>query len=282
MLLVEKRVRSGRAFTLIELLVVIAIIAILAAILFPVFAQVREKARQSACISNLKQISDALQMYQTEYDDWMPPRCISCNDAPVYTWPTLIFPYVKSQEVFVCPDGENQKFTPDSSRIHNANGTATNKQYCGLATNDGSSDSVAKVNKLSIALNLIPNAAGNATVNGWSTPGFWNAATPKNGFVGNGTDDALCVAAVEDSAGTIRLVDAINGSVAANVCTEGNSILAISKERGTDHFPDATSSKVAYRHSGGFTAVFGDGHAKWRRWGKTTPCDWSIQDDHCP
>jgi prepilin-type N-terminal cleavage/methylation domain-containing protein len=65
-----KRPRTG--FTLIELLVVIAIIAILAAILFPVFAQAREKARQSGCLSNLKQIGTALMMYTQDYDEAFP------------------------------------------------------------------------------------------------------------------------------------------------------------------------------------------------------------------
>src|SRR5256712_9786426 len=69
--------RSSRAFTLIELLVVIAIIAILAAILFPVFARAREKARQTACLSNCKQIALAFQMYQQDYDGmftWQGPH----------------------------------------------------------------------------------------------------------------------------------------------------------------------------------------------------------------
>src|SRR3712207_1141350 len=64
--------QRSRAFTLIELLVVIAIIAILAAILFPVFAQAREKARQATCQSNLKQIGTAFQMYATDYDGTFP------------------------------------------------------------------------------------------------------------------------------------------------------------------------------------------------------------------
>ena len=66
------RAHSRRGFTLIELLVVIAIIAILAAILFPVFSRARAKARQAACLSNMKQIALASQMYATDYDEMVP------------------------------------------------------------------------------------------------------------------------------------------------------------------------------------------------------------------
>src|SRR5438876_5300704 len=88
--------RSKKAFTLIELLVVIAIIAILAAILFPVFAQAREKARQATCASNLKQIGTAFMLYTQDYDETFPPT--DYDDAVLgrITWPTLVNPYVRA------------------------------------------------------------------------------------------------------------------------------------------------------------------------------------------
>ena len=96
------------AFTLIELLVVIAIIAILAAILFPVFAKVREKARQTACASNLKQIGLAMIQYQQDNDGGAPQGSVNngwyMSDANNYKWMDAIFPYVKSEAVFNCPD----------------------------------------------------------------------------------------------------------------------------------------------------------------------------------
>lgn len=83
-----------KGFTLIELLVVIAIIALLAGILFPVFSRARDKARQAACTSNLKQIGNAFYMYLQDWDEMMPP--VSRNDAGVGTvyWPQLIGTYM--------------------------------------------------------------------------------------------------------------------------------------------------------------------------------------------
>src|SRR5262245_25681950 len=99
-----------KGFTLIELLVVIAIIAILAAILFPVFAQARTKARQASDMSNMKQLGLAMIMYAQDYDETYNPRS-SVN--PVYCpgepgdrwdlWPALLLPYVKNGQVFVSP-----------------------------------------------------------------------------------------------------------------------------------------------------------------------------------
>jgi len=95
-----------RGFTLIELLVVIAIIAILAAILFPVFARAREKARQSACLSNVKQISLAIQMYANDYDDRIPFMLTWDPDGTpnaVAWWWQVTEPYIKNTQVWKCP-----------------------------------------------------------------------------------------------------------------------------------------------------------------------------------
>src|SRR5450631_2495789 len=96
-----------KGFTLIELLVVIAIIAILAAILFPVFAKVREKARQTACLSNEKQLGLGFAQYVQDYDENFPPSTNSQYGSPLglgYGWGNRINPYVKSTGVFNCPD----------------------------------------------------------------------------------------------------------------------------------------------------------------------------------
>jgi len=100
-----------RAFTLIELLVVIAIIAILAAILFPVFAQAREKARQTSCVSNLRQLSLGATMYLQDYDEqFLDYRVIN----ELYLWNVAFEAYVKNKQVHLCPDAAHPVNTAPS------------------------------------------------------------------------------------------------------------------------------------------------------------------------
>jgi prepilin-type N-terminal cleavage/methylation domain-containing protein/prepilin-type processing-associated H-X9-DG protein len=110
--------RRCRGFTLIELLVVIAIIAILAAILFPVFAQAREKARQTSCTSNLKQLATGIMMYVQDYDEMFPRSNqdvtqAECNAAPggcwsfpFVFWQQLSQSYIKNFGIMTCPSGD--------------------------------------------------------------------------------------------------------------------------------------------------------------------------------
>ena len=94
--------RTG--FTLIELLVVIAIIAILAAILFPVFARARAKAQQNNCLANMKQLALAVQMYMSDYDQ----RCLGVwTPTPYRYWGEVLVPYTKNTQIFVCPSDTN-------------------------------------------------------------------------------------------------------------------------------------------------------------------------------
>jgi len=97
--------RRGRGFTLIELLVVIAIIAILAAILFPVFARARENARRASCQSNLKQIGLGFMQYMQDYDETFPvsEHAYVLPTGQASVWDLLIQPYVKSMQVLQCP-----------------------------------------------------------------------------------------------------------------------------------------------------------------------------------
>ncbi len=121
--------RQRPAFTLIELLVVIAIIAILAAILFPVFAQAREKARATSCLSNMKQLGTAEQMYVQDYDEhnfyrasaaaptpWRSNAVITDSNLRAQaSWWNLLLPYIKNNQVFTCPSDAGPTLSKDLS-----------------------------------------------------------------------------------------------------------------------------------------------------------------------
>ena len=264
------RSRRAPAFTLIELLVVIAIIAILAAILFPVFARARENARRASCQSNLKQIGLGVEMYKNDYDGWIPPSqtCAvgmtgsNCTaGTATVSWPSLVFPYIKNAQVFVCPSADTKV----------SEQTVVAASYLGTTTGAGAdgSGNIATIGgpfvpQLSYSRNLIPTG-------GWSTAGFTGG--DKNGFVGGGTTQSINESMLVDASGTIHIFD---GMVKTN---SGSSLRGIQEELRTDRFPDTTSSKTAARHFDGFNALFADGHVKWRKWGTTTANEWTIQAD---
>jgi prepilin-type N-terminal cleavage/methylation domain-containing protein/prepilin-type processing-associated H-X9-DG protein len=133
-----------RGFTLIELLVVIAIIAILAAILFPVFARAREKARQASCQSNMKQLVLGLIMYKQDYDeknvmDRVPTTNAATATGPYattyggtnYFWIDLVMPYLKNTQITLCPSDANpgrccfpvsRSYQPNAEMVNNGTG----------------------------------------------------------------------------------------------------------------------------------------------------------------
>ena len=126
-----------RGFTLIELLVVIAIIAILAAILFPVFARAREKARQTSCLSNLKQIALADNMYAQDHDERMasytshPGGSAEPGDY-TYNWRAMLAPYIQNEQIFECPSGTSSVgVSPNITSVGTSNpATSHGYLYC--------------------------------------------------------------------------------------------------------------------------------------------------------
>src|SRR5688572_19242272 len=118
---VQRRTHNS-GFTLIELLVVIAIIAILASILFPVFAQARESACLTACLSNMKQMGTGLRMYSQDYDENFPLRRAQSPTLIEGNWKHLLQPYIKNLQIFQCPSNQ-------ASRVLDETGGTTNPPY---------------------------------------------------------------------------------------------------------------------------------------------------------
>jgi prepilin-type N-terminal cleavage/methylation domain-containing protein/prepilin-type processing-associated H-X9-DG protein len=110
--------RPHRGFTLIELLVVIAIMTVLAAILFPVFAQSRERARQAGCLSHARQLSTALLMYIQDYDETLVPctNYAALETAPERLWPSALTPYLRNTGVLTCPSAAVLGYAADWPR----------------------------------------------------------------------------------------------------------------------------------------------------------------------
>jgi prepilin-type processing-associated H-X9-DG protein len=223
----------------------------------------------------LKQIGLAYVQYSQDFDGWSPGSVVfNTGPAGNSSWPTVIFPYVKSAQLFVCPSGE-----PDKSR-RPIMGAASTRTYCGAST-DGDGEAVSRVPSISYGFNNILDV-------NWVNPNFDSPARGvpgpkglKTGFVNPGATASIGVfePAIEDSAGTIRVFDSWGGVNGAPNCDVGNSLRAISGEERTDRYTTDAPSKVAARHFDGFNALFGDGHVKWRKWGTTTSNEWSIQSD---
>jgi prepilin-type N-terminal cleavage/methylation domain-containing protein/prepilin-type processing-associated H-X9-DG protein len=127
---------ARRGFTLIELLVVIAIIAILAAILFPVFAQAREAARKSSCLSNLKQIGTAVAMYNQDFDG-IYPMVRYATGGNHLTWKQEIYPYTKNAGIYHCPSNSINQISNDADCGYGAGNIAVPIANYGWATMTG-------------------------------------------------------------------------------------------------------------------------------------------------
>ena len=221
---------ARRAFTLIELLVVIAIIAILAASLFPVFAQAREKARQTQCLSNLRQMSNAIAMYVQDYEAY--PLYSSGNDR----WHSLLFPYVKNQQIYVCPS------TPAQYHIRNM-GYGYNHQYLARSVSRGGSGSGASDAQIEYPADTLAIADSWGT-GGWSqNPQPWSLAV-------NECDRQMNHGYTVDP----PLLPA--GSNWGTSCAVASPLPG---------YPGAGHTRIAPRHNSGANVAFCDGHAKWMR-----------------
>jgi prepilin-type N-terminal cleavage/methylation domain-containing protein/prepilin-type processing-associated H-X9-DG protein len=218
---------NSSAFTLIELLVVIAIIAILAAILFPVFAQAREKARQTSCLSNAKQLGTALVMYFQDYDERVLPRYQACpSTGPVSRdqklWTAVLQPYIKNEGIFICPSAQNTNYC-DQWTAWDATIPATNHR-----------------GRLSIGYNQ--------TISGW----YYLTA--------NGCGDMILptLTEIQYPAKNVMFADSVSGELAGGFrgYLFGNTGLNVP-------YASTVGGSIGARHNEGTCITFFDGHAKW-------------------
>lgn len=240
---------ARRGFTLIELLVVIGIIAILAALLFPVFAQARETVRLTACNSNLRQIAIAVANYTADYDDMLPP---ALNRAPRLSWVGYLNPYVKNWQVFRCPNMVDGTFAGRSvwSPPLNIPGNITvwegygwNADYLAGAKTDCSDfDTEFDSSGPPISSVIIAKPAETVLCTGVSIasgPGSWVGRSPLYPERGG-----YCMVAAPASVGT------------ADTCSLSYGGWGVGSYLG------AYGGFEAPRHGGRGTVLFADGHVK--------------------
>ena len=237
--------RKSSGFTLIELLVVIAIIAILAAILFPVFAQARAKARQTSCLSNMKQLGLAAMQYEQDYDETVVPSWGGVGPSwSGFTWPgnqrwmDMLYPYTKSTAIYTCPGDAD----PVPVKLTRPTAVDGDPDYFDSVSNPGS-------------------YAINATY--WGTDPDGVPANSPNGRPS---------AAIQQSANTILLAEYRAYFVSPCSGGDGWGIAEIAWPNKNDcaatFYPQLNPPMLAKspgRHSGGMNAAYCDGHAKWSR-----------------
>lgn len=244
---------TRKGFTLIELLVVIAIIAILAAILFPVFAQARAKARQTTCVSNVRQAALAILMYTQDYDETFPIGAYNpIPNAPVTMWYDVVEPYVKSgvravatptslagrtpAGFWICPDFQNRSVpvAPGQPALPDLSSTGSFSPSLSYLAN----------------ANLIP---------------IWNRNTTPQLFPGK----ISSLATANAPAQVVLIAEGMGTTPGAGGDDWTTDCLRI--ESGFPLPATATIGRstafcgARYRHTGGSVYAFTDGHAKWFR-----------------
>ncbi len=257
------RIQSNRSgFTLIELLVVIAIIAILAAILFPVFAQAREKARATACLSNEKQIGLALMQYVQDYDETYPRAVFGTDPAKPYwedwnnavTWDNVVNPYIKNGKA-----GTNADFIANVGK--------------GGAIFQCPSDALTREDYVS---QPGQNAMTYAPAGTWVEDGniLHEGVFAKLDFMKpDGTRDYIrtrTLSEIPAPSQSLALVERPAKASASNWAQNPICYSAVEQQMyangewyGSAGIDEAKKPSNAPRHSGGWNYVFADGHAKW-------------------
>jgi prepilin-type N-terminal cleavage/methylation domain-containing protein/prepilin-type processing-associated H-X9-DG protein len=243
-----------KGFTLIELLVVIAIIAILAALLFPVFALAREKARQASCFSNCKQIGLACRMYAQDNDEWNVPERLQNPDGSYVSFRANLQPYTKNKQLFVCPSAPelNTFATLPWSGYDHGRGLPNNRHLTsGYATN---------------RVHWDPGEPDPPTGDRYGVPDAL-AVTP-----------AECIFIEDSISGTGYLYDGWY-----SVFYQPNNPGYVRGVTVNPQLNPGTQDKGGLRHNGGSTYIFMDGHAHWYR-AEQIPCTkekcWWVLENH--
>jgi prepilin-type N-terminal cleavage/methylation domain-containing protein/prepilin-type processing-associated H-X9-DG protein len=228
---------TRRAFTLIELLVVIAIIAILAAILFPVFAQAREAARKTQCLNNCRQMGTALRMYSQDYDEILPTGTFAAATNPLFAtwsysfWVPMLQPYVKNDGIFSCPNGPKTGF------------------FAGPTRSDGT--------RMMVHYGYNEHIENSTNTNGWASEAKLAAGGPNGANIADITliADSSFVGIYNDWSGCCssgQVVRPATFGLARQLCGNGSSATVCNP-----------------RHSdNGCNFVYADGHAKFVNGGK--------------
>jgi prepilin-type N-terminal cleavage/methylation domain-containing protein/prepilin-type processing-associated H-X9-DG protein len=266
----SRTTKNYSGFTLIELLVVIAIIAILAAILFPVFAQAREKARQTSCLSNMKQIGLAFMQYVQDYDEtytgmgsYADP--VNGGTTNLVPYDGLIMPYIKSDKVFQCPSDDTYDRTPAASFTYQdgsykAKGVLRSYQYVG------------RINTVQANGTDVNTGIGGA----WSNPFDGHSVSD----IDSPSETILLVEGWTKYAASASYLSSFSSSAFIACDTWKLAGRRLKSTAAEDQLPTGCSGNLGLSttpgHAGNGNYAMADGSAKWLPWGRVRKNDFYM------